>query len=211
MSAADRWPSLYAIVDSEACARAGRLPADVAAAFLDAGVRLLQIRGKDLNSADLLALTRTVVDLAAGRASVVVNDRADVAALAGAAGVHVGQDDLSVADARRVVGDSAIVGVSTHTLAQARAALCQAATYVAIGPVFGTGTKDTGYGAVGLESVSAVAALAGPLGVPVVAIGGITLERAPAVLAAGATAVCVIADLLREEPGARARRFLTLA
>lgn len=211
MSVAEPWPSLYAIVDSEACARAGRSPIDVAAAFLDAGVRLLQIRGKDLEAGELLALTRTVVGLATGRASVVVNDRADVAALAGAAGVHVGQDDLSVADARRVVGDTAIVGLSTHNIAQARAALHQAATYVAIGPVFGTGTKDTGYEAVGLDGVSAVADVARAHGVPVVAIGGITLERAPAVLAAGATAVCVIADLLREEPGARARRFLTLA
>jgi thiamine-phosphate pyrophosphorylase len=204
------WPSLYAIVDTEACARADRAPLEVARAFLEAGVRLLQVRAKDLEAGPLLALTRAVVSEAAGRAAVVVNDRADVATLAGAAGVHVGQDDLTVPDARRVVGPAAIVGLSTHSVAQAAAALAQPLSYLAIGPVYPTGSKTTGYAALGLDVVREVAALTRPRGLPLVAIGGITLERAPLVLAAGASSVCVISDLLRGDPGACARRFLAV-
>jgi thiamine-phosphate pyrophosphorylase len=125
---------------------------------------------------------------------VIVNDRADLAALARAAGVHVGQDDLAPAAARELVGASAIVGLSTHTPGQIEGALTQPITYVAIGPVFGTSTKDTGYTAVGLDMVKTAARLA--RGLPVVAIGGITLETAPAVLEAGAACVAVIGDLV---------------
>jgi len=151
-----------------------------------------------------------VVGEAAGRATVIVNDRADVAALTGADGVHVGQDDLSVVDARRVVGPAAIVGLSTHSLAQATDALTLPLSYLAIGPVHPTGSKATGYTALGLDVVREVAALTRPRGLPLVAIGGITLERAPLVLAAGASSVCVISDLLRGDPGACARRFLAV-
>jgi thiamine-phosphate pyrophosphorylase len=127
-------------------------------------------------------------------ASVIVNDRVDLAKMSRAAGVHVGQDDLAPAAARELLGADAIVGYSTHTTAQIEAALTQPISYVAVGPVFGTATKDTGYRAVGLELVRSAAALA--RGLPVVAIGGITLETAPAVLDAGASCVAVIGDLL---------------
>ena len=128
------------------------------------------------------------------RAGVIVNDRVDLAVMSRAAGVHVGQDDLAPAAARELMGDAAIVGYSTHTSAQIEAALTQPISYVAVGPIFGTATKDTGYTAVGLELVRSAAALA--RGLPVVAIGGITLETAPAVLEAGAAGVAVISDLL---------------
>jgi thiamine-phosphate pyrophosphorylase len=200
-------PPLYAVLDTEACARAGRDPRAVAAAYLDAGVSLLQVRSKFLGAAALVDLTRAVVGLGP-HARVIVNDRPDVAQLARAGGVHVGQDDLSVADVRTIVGAEPWVGLSTHTLEQARLALDHAVDYVAIGPVFETGTKDTGYASVGLELVRAVAGLARPRGVPVVAIGGITLDRAPRVLAAGADSVCVISDLMQGDPGTRARAFL---
>lgn len=180
----------------------------MAAAFLKAGVSLIQVRGKTIGAAALLDLTRQVMALGP-HARVIVNDRPDVAVLAGAGGVHVGQDDLAPADARAVVGAGRWVGVSTHTLEQARQALDQPVDYVAVGPVFPTGTKDTGYPAVGLDLVAAVAALAARRRVPVVAIGGITLERASSVLAAGARSVCVISDLLSGDPGARAHAFLT--
>ena len=179
----------------------------MAAALLDAGVSLLQVRGKSLGAAELLALTRDIMRLGP-HARVIVNDRPDVARLAQAGGVHVGQDDLSVTDARTIVGAEPWVGLSTHTVEQARTALDQPIDYVAIGPVFHTGTKDTGYAAVGLELVRDVSEIARPRGVPVVAIGGITLERAPEVLAAGADSVCVISDLLQGDPGTRARAFL---
>ncbi len=126
---------------------------------------------------------------------VIVNDRVDIAVLSGAAGVHVGQEDVSAEQAQRLLPSGAVIGLSTHTAPQLDAALKAPITYVAIGPVFATGTKDTGYNAVGLGAVRERAArVAGRL--PVVAIGGITLERAPAVIAAGATSVAVISDLL---------------
>jgi len=141
------------------------------------------------------------------KASVIVNDRADLAMLAGAAGVHVGQDDLTPADARRLLGADALVGLSTHSVEQIQAAIREPISYLAVGPVFGTRTKDTGYSAVGLELVSAAARLAGPI--PVVAIGGITIETAETVLRAGATSVAVIGDLLTEgNPQGRVAAYL---
>jgi thiamine-phosphate pyrophosphorylase len=121
--------------------------------------------------------------------------------------VRVGQDDLSPAAARRLLGDAAIVGFSTHTLQQIDAAVREPVSYVAVGPVFGTQSKDTGYRAVGLELVAAAARIAGTL--PVVAIGGITIENASSVIAAGAASVAVISDLLVDrDPEERTRAFL---
>jgi thiamine-phosphate pyrophosphorylase len=125
---------------------------------------------------------------------VIVNDRVDLAFLSQAAGAHVGQDDVPPRAARAQLGAAAIVGFSTHTIDQIEAAAREPVTYIAVGPVFGTKTKATGYEAVGLGLVRAAVARAG--GLPVVAIGGITLERAPEVLATGASAVAVISDLV---------------
>lgn len=120
--------------------------------------------------------------------------------------MHVGQEDLPPAAARALVGPSAIVGCSTHTVAQVEAAVREPVTYVAIGPVFATSTKDTGYRAVGLEMVRA--AVDRSAGLPIVAIGGITLERAPDVLRAGASAVAVVGDLLASaDPTARVAAY----
>jgi len=142
----------------------------------------------------------------------VVNDRADLAALCGADGVHVGQDDLSPAHVRTVVGSDAIVGLSTHDDAQIADAVAQPVSYLAIGPVFGTVTKATGYEAVGLDQVRRAAAAAHQAGLPLVAIGGITLVRAASVLNAGADAVAVISDLIpadaTEPADQRARQWL---
>jgi thiamine-phosphate pyrophosphorylase len=126
-------------------------------------------------------------------AMVVVNDRADLARLAGAAGVHVGQDDLPVAAVRRLVGPHALVGLSTHDETQIAAGARADASYLAVGPVFETATKDTGLKAVGLGLVRHAVAHGG--GKAVVAIGGITLARAADVVAAGASAA-VITDLV---------------
>ena len=184
------------------------MPLDLARAYLDGGARLLQIRAKHLASGPFLKLCDGLVQAAEPyKASIVVNDRADLAALAKAAGVHVGQEDLAPAEARRVVGSAAIVGFSTHTVAQIEAAVREPVSYLAVGPVFGTTTKDTGYSAVGLELVTTAARLAGAL--PVVAIGGITLETASSVLEAGATSVAVIGDLLAHgNPQARVAAYL---
>jgi thiamine-phosphate pyrophosphorylase len=138
-------------------------------------------------------------------ATLIVNDRPDIARLAGADGVHVGQDDLSVDEARRIVGPAAIVGLSTHTEIQIREAAKTTATYIAVGPIYGTVTKDTGYSARGLDLIRTAAAT----GRPVVAIGGITLARALEVLDAGAQSVAVISDLVTDgEPERKVRLFL---
>lgn len=140
-------------------------------------------------------------------ALVIVNDRVDLARVSGAAGVHVGQEDLPPAAARVQLGPGAIVGCSTHSVNQVDAALREPVTYVAVGPVFGTATKETGYDAVGLDLVRAAAGRAGDT--PIVAIGGITLETAPAVIDAGAACVAVISDLLTGgDPAARVRAFV---
>ncbi len=199
---------LHAIVDVDAAARAGWTPADLARAFLDGGATWIQVRAKHLPSAAFLELCDAVVRSAeAHRATVIVNDRADLAWLSGAAGVHVGQDDLTPASVRRLLGPDRHVGYSTHTIEQFEAAMLEPASYLAVGPVFGTSTKETGYEAVGLELVSAAAARAN--GRPVVAIGGITLENAMSVIDAGAAAVAVIGDLLvTHDPQGRTRAYL---
>jgi len=123
--------------------------------------------------------------------------------------VHVGQDDLPPAAARAIVGSDAIVGVSTHTSAQIDRALAEPVSYVALGPVFGTTTKATGYEAVGLEMVRAAAERAARRGLPLVAIGGITLATAASVIAAGAASVAVIGDLLATgDPRAQVQEYV---
>lgn len=201
-------PPLYAIVDARtAASRAWGVP-ELAAACLAGGARWLQVRGAGATTGTLQRWCDEIVRLAArSGAAVIVNDRVDVARMSGADGVHLGQHDLPAAVARRQLGPDAIVGLSTHTAAERDDAWSQPLTYVAVGPVFATSTKQTGHAPVGLEAVRA-AAVRRPAR-PVVAIGGITLERAPAVVAAGAAAVAVIGDLLvGGDPAARVRAYV---
>jgi thiamine-phosphate pyrophosphorylase len=203
---------LHAIADVQAADGAGWTPIDLARAFLDGGATVIQLRAKRFPSGAFLDLCDAAVALAKPyKADIIVNDRLDLALMSGAAGVHLGQDDLSPAAARQLLGPRAIVGYSTHTIDQVDKATLEPASYIAIGPVFGTTTKETGYDAVGLALVSAASARA--KGRPVVAIGGITLQRAPSVIAAGASAVAVISDLLiTNDPQGRVRAYLqTLA
>jgi thiamine-phosphate pyrophosphorylase len=202
--------ALCAICDADVCARTAWTMVDLAAACLAGGATFLQIRAKGFSSAALLTVTMEVVRHAEGSgALIIVNDRADIARVAAAGGVHVGQDDLPPAAVRRVLEPTAVVGISTHTDDHVRDALRQPVDYVAIGPIFDTRTKSTGYDALGLEAVRRTAAMAGPYGVPVAAIGGITLDTAPAVLEAGAASVAVIGDLLATgDPEARVKQYL---
>jgi len=171
---------------------------------------LLQVRAKVAGSGWLLDCTQQIVERAAksGGATVIVNDRADVARLSGASGVHVGQDDLSPSAARLIVGDDFVVGLSTHTSEQLEDALLMPVSHVAIGPVFGTRTKDTGYQPLGLERVRAAAQRLAPAGLPLVAIGGITIETAADVVGHGADAVAVISDLIDRDPARRVAEYL---
>jgi thiamine-phosphate pyrophosphorylase len=184
----------------------------LADAYLAGGARFIQIRSKHAASGPFLAMCEDVVARACGAgATVIVNDRADVAKLSGAHGVHVGQEDLDAASARRILGGAAIVGLSTHSPDQVRAAMTMAVDYIAVGPIFGTSTKDTGYQEVGTAFVSEAAGILRDAGcaTPIVAIGGITLERAPEVIRAGAASVAVISDLLSTgDPETRVREYL---
>lgn len=207
------WPSrLYAIVDAAAAAAAGWAVPDLADAYLQAGVRVIQVRAKDAPARDALAWLDRIA-ASAGEAWIITNDRVDLALVAGTRHVHLGQDDLPVADARRLLGVDAVIGLSTHTPAQIDAALAAPIDYVAVGPVFGTATKATGYDPVGTALVAdaraRIEAAADRADLPLVAIGGITLERAPRVIEAGASAVVVISDLLQGgDPAVRARAYL---
>jgi thiamine-phosphate pyrophosphorylase len=199
-------PFLYPIIDIEVCRVRGFDPVAVARAFLAGGARVLQLRQKAGSSASFLDLADSLVGLARPfDAMVIINDRADIARLSGAHGVHVGQDDLSPSDVRKVAGAAAVVGLSTHDEQQIDAGLGSDATYIAVGPIFGTTTKDTGYSARGLDLLGQAA----QRGKPVVAIGGITLERVPEVVRAGATGIAVITDLLTgNDLEARTREFI---
>ena len=201
---------MYVICDVDLCERSGWTLVDFAFACVEGGARLLQVRAKRTSTVSFLDQTIAIVGRAerAG-ALVIVNDRADVARLAGAPGVHVGQDDLPPSAVRSILGDSAVVGLSTHTTHQILEAVNEPISYLAVGPVFGTATKDTGYAAVGIDRVCEAIVAARPRSLPVVAIGGITLERAPAILACGASSVAVASDLFSgQNPEKRVRTYL---
>ena len=179
--------------------------------WLDAGVRLIQLRAKSLASGPFLALAEELAGSArAAGATFVLNDRAHLARLAGAAGVHVGQTDLSPADARRVLGPDAIVGLSTHSDAELSAAMAEPVDYVAVGAVFQTSMKGAAHPIVGLDFVRRAAALGAAHAKPIVGIGGITIQRAASVIDAGASSVAVITDLLNGDPALRAREYLAV-
>ncbi|PYU00724.1 MAG: thiamine phosphate synthase [Acidobacteria bacterium] len=197
-------PRLYVILDRALLT----IPeTECARQLVDAGVRVLQYRHKEASSRELLENAKKLsLALVPRGVTFVVNDRADVAALAGASGVHVGQEDLAVEDARAVVGPGRLVGVSTHNGAQFEQAAGTSADYIAVGPIFSTSTKSNPDPVVGTEFIRQVRPLTDK---PIVAIGGITLERAAEVVRAGADAVALISDILRaRNPGERARQFI---
>ena len=197
-------PRLYVILDATLL---NNSPHHCAQELAAAGVRLMQYRDKSALAADLLANSRELVGfLKPHGASLVVNDRPDIAVLAGAAGVHVGQEDLQPEQARAVVGEEVWIGTSTHNLAQFRQAAGTSADYIAVGPIFPTSSKANPDPVVGLDLIRQVRRLTEK---PIVAIGGITLDRAASVIEAGADSVAVIRDIVCDsKPGERARRFL---
>ena len=199
-------PRLYVILDAALLT----VPeTECAQELANAGVRLLQYRNKRASARELFESSKKLVSvLSPQEASFVVNDRADVAALAVASGVHVGQEDLGVEEARRVVGPDKLVGVSTHNVEQFQRAAASSADYIAVGPIFATGTKSSPDPVVGTEFIRKVRPLTDK---PIVAIGGITLQRAPEIIKSGADSVAVISDILRApEPGMRARQYIDL-
>lgn len=175
-----------------------------------AGVELIQYRAKDMSPRAYFVTCSSLAEaLATAKARLIINDRTDIAAMVGAGGVHVGQDDLAPGDARKICGSGRWVGVSTHNLEQVRAAANAPVDYIAVGPIFPTSTKKKPDPVVGTSLIREARKLTQK---PIVAIGGITLDRAPEVFAAGANSIAVIRDLLEaRDPAARAREFLAVA
>jgi len=201
-------PRLYAIADRATLDARGISVGEFAQEMARAGVGLLQYRDKVGAPNEVLRAAREIAATFAGTdCLLIMNDRADLAQLAGW-GVHVGHEDLSPDDARKIVGP-ALIGVSTHNEAQGLAAEAGKADYVAIGPVFATSTKTDTEPVVGLEGVRRARALTRK---PLVAIGGVTRENARSVIDAGADSVAVIGALLAtdERPGKIAKDFLEI-
>jgi len=201
-----RLPShFYAMIDPAG----GHEPVALAETFLDAGARIMQLRLKDAPGRDFLAAARAIADLCRIRGAIlIVNDRVDIAILAGAHGVHLGQQDLPLEAARRIAGPDKVIGISTHTVEQARAAENGGADYIGFGPMYSGGLKNIAAG-MGLDKLRAIRTA---VRIPIVAIGGITEARVPETLAAGADAVAIITDVVNApDIGAKVRSILALA
>jgi len=202
-------PAFYPILDTNFAIRRGVEPVHAAQQILDAGARILQFRHKGFLSREAFGWLENIAALTqAAGAVLVVNDRADLAKLFNAA-LHLGQDDLLPSIARRVVGPDTMVGFSTHNEAQLRAANEEPADYLALGPLFGTVTKENPDPTVGLDDLRRLRPLSKH---PLVAIGGITRANAMQAIDAGADSVSVIGDLFPEDGNisARIREYLSL-
>jgi thiamine-phosphate pyrophosphorylase len=207
------FPPLYAIIDAGLLRTSGLSFAKMMA---ESGVEILQYRGKHSTSRQLFEVCSEIARHlpcpskdSPQALRFIVNDRADIAHLVSAGGVHVGQTDLGVEQARAIVGPEGWVGVSTHNLGQLTAADRTSADYIAFGPIFPTHTKEAADPVVGLELLSEARQLTRK---PLVAIGGITLERAEQTYRAGADSLAVTRDLIAAaDPAARARAFLQTA
>jgi len=195
-------PRFYPILDTEVALRRNEDPVTAAGQILEGGAKILQFRHKGFLSREAFTWLERIAELAqTAGATLVVNDRADLAKLFGAA-LHLGQDDLLPSVARRVVGRDAMVGFSTHNETQLRAACAEPADYLALGPIFGTMTKENPDPTVGVDELRRLRPLSNR---PLVAIGGITRANAMQVLEAGADSVAVIGDLFPEAGSIRAR------
>jgi thiamine-phosphate pyrophosphorylase len=185
---------LYAILDAESCARRGFALTAVAGAWRDAGIQLVQYRDKQGSDTEYVANAAAIKAVFDGAgAMLLLNDRVHLVAETGWDGVHIGQTDVSPSSARAMIGAEKILGVSTHAVEQVAKAAGEPVDYIAVGPVFGTSTKLDAEPVIGLEGVVAAR---GVMEKALVAIGGITLERVPQVVRAGADSVALISALL---------------
>jgi thiamine-phosphate pyrophosphorylase len=194
----------YAIVDPIA----GHDPVELARTMLEAGVRVMQLRLKDVTTRDFLAAARAISQLCHRRDAIfIVNDRIDVAMLSDADGVHLGQNDLPLDAGRELLGPDKIIGVSTSNVELARAAEAGGADYIGFGPMYPGGLKNTKEGR-GLERLAQVRAA---VKLPIVAIGGITEATVPEVLGAGADAAAIITDVVKAgDIGAKIKSILAI-
>lgn len=201
------FPRIYAIIDAAQLEQ--RSPLAIFDMLVSAGVDMIQYRDKLGSARQLFDTSLQLAERARKRhVTFIVNDRADVALVTGADGVHLGQDDFPVELARRLLPPGTIVGWSTHSIAQVEEANRSSANYIAFGPVFPTRSKEHPDSTVGLEGLRAARKITGK---PLVGIGGITVENARGVIKAGADAVAVISDLLKHpDVATRAQEFLRI-
>jgi thiamine-phosphate pyrophosphorylase len=179
----------YAMVDP----LAGHDPVELARTMLEAGVRVMQLRLKDACGRDFLQAARDIAELCRPcGATLLVNDRIDIAMLSGAAGVHLGQTDIPLRAARKLIGSDRIIGISTASVEQASLAEEGGADYIGFGPMYPGGAKHIAAGK-GLATLREVRAA---VGLPIVAIGGITEQTVPEMIAAGADAAAIISDVV---------------
>jgi thiamine-phosphate pyrophosphorylase len=195
-------PKFYPILDPEIAARHGVDPIAAAEQILEGGATILQFRFKGFFSREVFAQMERVAELCrTAQALFVVNDRADLAFITGAA-LHLGQEDLTPTAARKVVGAKTLIGFSTHNESQLRAAAAEPGDYLALGPIFGTASKQNPDPVVGLDELRRLRPLTDR---PLVAIGGITRANAQSVLDAGANSVAIIGDLFADNGTIRTR------
>jgi len=205
------FPSLYPILDPDLTSTP-LIP--LATLLAEAGVELIQLRDKRSPAGKIFTQAKELIESLSPRGvRLIVNDRPDIAAIVAAGGVHLGQDDLPVEEARRICGDSSAegfwVGISTHNIDQFRAAIATSADYIAVGPIFPTGSKLKPDPTVGIDLLREARSLTRK---PIVAIGGITTESAAEVYRAGADSIAVIGDLMSaRDPASRAREYLEIA
>ncbi len=200
-----RIKGLYSIIDNSVRPDISNL--EIAKRVLSGGAKIIQLREKGLSSKELLKGAREVGLLSRTAGAIfIVNDRADVALLADADGVHLGQDDLPIDEARKILGKEKLIGISTHSLEQAVKAQSEGADYIGFGPVFGTTTKADAEEAKGSEALKEVKKR---VSIPVFAIGGINLENVKEVIDAGADGAAVISAIVKAKNIEEAtRRFV---
>ena len=204
-----RIPSVYPITDT---LLSGLSHAEQITRLIAGGATLIQLREKHLAPREFYREAVMALETArAHQAQLILNDRVDIALAIGADGVHLGQTDCPAEAARKLLGDDAIIGLSTHNIEQARLASTLPIDYLAVGPIFPTSTKGESDPALGLDGLSRVRAVVE--NIPVVAIGGINLNNAREVLNAGADSVALIAGLVKEnaEIAVRMREMLVIA
>jgi thiamine-phosphate pyrophosphorylase len=198
-----RQTGLYVITDSQMAGKPHDMLVMECAA---AGARIIQVRDKELHDGALLNQALLCVSRNTGHYYLIINDRADIALLSGADGIHLGQEDLAVSEARTLLGNKAIIGLSTHNETQFRNALTQNIDYIALGPVFSTKTKISSNQPLGLAYVGRMRRLTD---MPLVAIGGINLKRARELWKLGIDAVAIVSDIMKSDaPGKKIKEYL---
>ena len=176
--------------------------------LLQGGIRILQLRAKKSSEAEICAMAQQILAVVRAAGGIfLINDHPHLVPVVGADGAHIGQDDMTVVEARQLAGENAIIGLSTHSLKQVEQAVLQQPDYIGFGPLFATPTKPD-YKPIGIANIAKAQAI---VSFPIFCIGGITSATLPQVVEAGAQRVVVVSDLLKaEDPRAKAREFLEI-